>query len=138
MEMPTLDKFPRKVLADIDAERAFIISRLIVAAERLQVFRTLHGKRMKAPAIGRALKIHKFYRDIFLNSLVSLRLSHKAGDTYWNTRFAKNTSLKSVRFTGRGNTQTNACRPARILPVRGAHTRSWAVRRLQLEPDGGG
>ena len=89
METPTLDKLSREVLAQIDIQRAFIISRLIVAAERLQVFRTLHGKRMKAVSIGRALKIHRFYRDTFLNSLVSLGLLHKAGDIYWNTRFAE-------------------------------------------------
>jgi predicted O-methyltransferase YrrM len=89
MEKPTLDKFPREVLADIDIQTAFIVSRLIVAAERLQVFRTLHAKPMKAVTIGRALKIHKFYRDAFLNSLVSLGLLRKAGDTFWNTRFAE-------------------------------------------------
>lgn len=89
MEIPTLDKFPKKVLANIDIQRAFIISRLIVAAERLQVFRTLHGKRMKAASIGRALKIHKFYRDPFLKALASLGLLHKSDDTYWNTRFAE-------------------------------------------------
>ncbi len=89
MQLPTLDKFPKRVLAAIDIETAFIVSRLIVAAERLQVFRTLQGKRMKAAAIGRTLKIHKSYRDPFLNSLVSLGLLHKAGDTYWNTRFAE-------------------------------------------------
>jgi len=89
MEFPTLDKFPRKVLARIDIQRAFILSRLIVAAERLQIFRALHCKRMKAASIGRALKIHRYYRDPFLNTLVSLGLLHKAGDTYWNTRFAK-------------------------------------------------
>ena len=89
MEIPTLDKFPREALADVDIQRAFIISRLIVAAERLQLFRALHGKRMKAASIGRALKIHRYYRDPFLNVLVSLGLLHKAGDTYWNTRFAE-------------------------------------------------
>jgi len=89
MEKPTLDKFPKEVLAEIDIQTAFIVSRLIVAAERLQVFRTLRGKRMKAAAAGRALNIHKFYRDAFLNSLVSLGLLHKADGTYWNTRFAE-------------------------------------------------
>jgi len=89
MEIPTLDKFPKKVLAGIDVQRAFIVSRLIVAAERVQVFRALHGKRMKAAAIRRALKIHDFYRDTFLNSLVSLGLLHKKGNTYWNSRFAE-------------------------------------------------
>jgi len=89
MEIPTLDKFPKEALANIDIQRAFIISRLIVAAERLQVFRALHGKRMKTAAIGRALNIHSFYREPFLNALVSLGLLHKADDTYWNTRFAE-------------------------------------------------
>ena len=88
MEMLTLDKFPKKVLAGIDIQRAFIVSRLIVAAERLQVFRALHGKRMKAEFIGRALKIHNAYRDTFLNSLVSLGLLRKADNTYWNSPFA--------------------------------------------------
>jgi len=52
MERPTLDKFPQRVLAQIDIQTAFIVSRLIVAAERLEVFRALHGKRLTADAIG--------------------------------------------------------------------------------------
>jgi SAM-dependent methyltransferase len=89
MELPSLDKFPRRVLAGIDIQRAFIVSRLIVAAERLQVFRVLHGRRMKAASIGRVLNIHHVYRDTFLNSLVSLGLLHRANDIYWNTRLAE-------------------------------------------------
>jgi len=89
MEQPTLDKFPKRVLAKIDIQRAFIISRLIVAAERLQVFRLLDGRRMKADAIGRALKVHKLYLKAFLNSLVSLNLLRKAKDTYWNAPLAE-------------------------------------------------
>ncbi len=89
MEKPTLDKFPKTVLAKIDIQKAFVVSRLIVAAERLQVFRLLHGKRMKAEAIGRALKIHKFYLQAFLNSLAALGLLDKAKGAYGNTPFAK-------------------------------------------------
>jgi len=89
MNEPTLDKFPKKVLAKISAERAFIVSRLIVAAERLQVFRLLHGKQMKADAIGHALKIHKSYLQGLLNSLVSLGLLRKSNDIYWNTPLAE-------------------------------------------------
>jgi len=89
MELPTLDKFPKRVLASIDIQRAFIVSRLIVAAERLQLFRSLHGKRMKAASIGRALNIHKTYLNAFLNSFVSLGLLHKKGGTYWNTHLAE-------------------------------------------------
>jgi 3-hydroxy-5-methyl-1-naphthoate 3-O-methyltransferase len=89
MDEPTLDKFPKKVLANIGVERAFIVSRLIVAAERLQVFRLLQRKHMKADAIGRALKIHKFYLNAFLNSLASLGLLRRANDIYWNTPLAE-------------------------------------------------
>ena len=53
MEKPTLDKFPREVLAGIDIQKAFIVSRLVVAAEKLQLFRLLDGKRLKSAAIGR-------------------------------------------------------------------------------------
>jgi predicted O-methyltransferase YrrM len=88
MERPTLDKFPKSVLAQIDIQTAFIVSRLIVAAERLQVFRALRGKRRNAEEIGRALGIHRFYLRPFLNSLVSLGLLRKRADTYWNTPFA--------------------------------------------------
>jgi len=85
MNEPTLDKFPKKVLAKIGVERAFIVSRLIVAAERLQVFRLLHRKHMKAEAIGRALKIHKVYLEGFLNSLAALGLLRKSDGIYCNT-----------------------------------------------------
>ena len=89
MQRPTLDKFPKAVLANIDIQKAFVVSRLIVAAERLQIFRLLHGKRMKPDAIGRALKIHKFYLQAFLNSLVALGLLDKAKGAYGNTPFAE-------------------------------------------------
>ena len=77
MELPTLDKFPKRVLAKIDIQKAFILSRLIVAAERLQLFRALHDKRMTAAEIGKSLKLHKLYRLPFLNTMVSLGLLHK-------------------------------------------------------------
>lgn len=89
MELLTLDKFPPKVLAGIDVQRAFLLSRLIIAAERLQLFRVLHGKRMKAATIGRALNLHQTCLHSFLNSFVSLGLLHKKADTYWNSRLAE-------------------------------------------------
>ena len=89
MERPTLDKFPKGVLANTDIQTAFIISRLVTAAERLQVFRALHGKRMTSDAIGMSLKIHKYYLKTFLDSLVSLGLLRKAKGRYWNTPFAE-------------------------------------------------
>jgi len=89
MDEPTLDKFPKKVLAGIGIETAFIISRLVVAAERLQLFRLLGRKHMKASAIARALNLHNVYHRAFLNSMVALGLLHKTNDVYWNTSFAK-------------------------------------------------
>ncbi len=89
MEKPTLDKFPQEVLARIDIQKAFIVSRLVVAAEKLQLFRLLHGKRMKADAIGRALKIHPHYLEPFLNAFVALRLLDKKKGEYGNTPFAR-------------------------------------------------
>jgi len=88
VEKPTLDKFPKAVLANIDIQKAFVVSRLIVAAEKLQVFRLLHGKRMKADPIGHALKIHNYYLQAFLNSLVALGLLDKTNGAYGNTAFA--------------------------------------------------
>ena len=89
MELPTLDKFPKRVLAKIDIQRAFIVSRLIIAAERLQLFRALHDKSMTAAAIGKSLKIHELYLLPFLNTMVSLGLLHKQNDLYRNTQFAE-------------------------------------------------
>lgn len=89
MELPTLDKFPRRVLAKIDIQKAFILSRLVIAAERLQLFRALQDRRMTAAQIGRSLKLHELYRLPFLNTMVSLGLLHKRHDLYWNTRFAE-------------------------------------------------
>lgn len=89
MEKPTLDKFPREVLARIDIQKAFHISRLVVAAEKLQLFRLLHDKRMKPEAIGRALKIHPHYLEPFLNAFVALRLLDKKRGEYGNTKFTE-------------------------------------------------
>jgi SAM-dependent methyltransferase len=108
MEKPTLDKFPREVLARIDIQKAFLISRLVVAAEKLQLFRQLDGKRMKAEAIGRALKIHPHYLEPFLNAFVALRLLDKVKDGYGNTPFARKYFIdeRSIYWTRQ---YTNEC-----------------------------
>jgi 3-hydroxy-5-methyl-1-naphthoate 3-O-methyltransferase len=89
MKTLTLDKFPKKVLRQIDIQKAFIVSRLITAAERLQLFRFLGRKRLTADAIGRKLKLHSFYLRPFLDLLVSLGLLRKDGGKYWNSPFAE-------------------------------------------------
>jgi len=101
MERPTLDKFPASVLAQIDIQTAFIVSRLIVAAERLQIFRALDGKSMTGEAIGRKLGIHKFYLKPFLCSLVSLGLLRVTEKSYRNTPFAEKYFIdeRSIHWT---------------------------------------
>ena len=89
MEVLTLDKFPKRVLAKIDIQRAFILSRLIIAAERLQLFRALHDKPMTAAQIGKSLKLHQLYLLPFLNTMVALGLLQQQNDSYWNTQFAE-------------------------------------------------
>ncbi len=89
MELFTLANLPKRILAKIDVQRAFIISRLITAAERLELFRTLDGDRLPADELGRTLCIHESHLRPFLNVFVSLGLLRKRGDVYWNTPLAQ-------------------------------------------------
>ncbi|NIM90934.1 MAG: methyltransferase, partial [Candidatus Aminicenantes bacterium] len=88
MERLTLDKLPRKILAKMDLETAFMASRLTITAERLQLFRELHGKMLSAARIGKKLKIHQRYLLFFLDALVSMGLLRKKEDLYWNSTLA--------------------------------------------------
>jgi protein-L-isoaspartate O-methyltransferase len=81
----TLDKLPKKILARIDLQTAFMISRCVVAAEKLQVFRKLHGKKLSAPAIGRMIGVRGWRTEAFLAALVSVGLLKKTGKLYSNT-----------------------------------------------------
>jgi hypothetical protein len=94
MEKFTLDKLPKKVLEKIDVETAFMISRIIIAAERFQVFRELHRKKLPAHKIGKNLKIHKKFLTIFLDTLVSKGLLSKEGNIYWNSALAEKFFVK--------------------------------------------
>ena len=68
----TLDKLPARVLRELDLETAFYASRLVIAAERLQVFRKLEKGRRTARSLGRSLGIHAHYaRRFFDDVLVS-------------------------------------------------------------------
>jgi protein-L-isoaspartate O-methyltransferase len=84
----TLDKLPKKILSRIDLQTAFMISRCVVAAEKLQVFRKLHGKKLSAPAIGRMIKVRGWRVEAFLAALVSVGLLRKTGKLYSNTALA--------------------------------------------------
>jgi len=84
----TLDKLPERILARIDLQQAFMISRCVVAAERLQVFRKLHGKKLSAAAIGRKIGVRGWRIEAFLAALVSIGLLKKSGHLYSNTALA--------------------------------------------------
>ena len=94
MEKFTLNKLPKDVLEKIDVETAFMVSRIIIAAERYQVFRELHRKKLPAYKIGKSLKIHKKFLTIFLDALVSMGLLSKEGDIYWNSALAEKYFVK--------------------------------------------
>ncbi|UCE65632.1 MAG: methyltransferase [Candidatus Zixiibacteriota bacterium] len=84
----TLDKLPEKVLARIDLQQAFMISRCVVAAEKLQVFRKLHGRKLSAATIGRKIGVRGWRAEAFLAALVSIGLLKKTGKLYSNTALA--------------------------------------------------
>lgn len=94
MRIPTLDVLPKQVLASINIERAFIASRLVVAAERLELFRLLHSGQMTAVEIGTKLKIHNSRLGPFLQALVGLGFLRKTKDKYRNTRLVENYFIK--------------------------------------------
>jgi len=84
----TLDKLPKNVLARIDLQTAFMISRCVVAAEKLQIFRKLHGKRLSAAAIGRKIGVRGWRIEAFLAALISVGLLKNTGKLYSNTALA--------------------------------------------------
>ncbi len=84
----TLDKLPKEVLAKIDLQTAFMISRCVVAAEKLQVFRKVHNQQLTAAAIGRKIGIRGWRAEAFLAALVSVGLLKKTGKLYRNSALA--------------------------------------------------
>jgi len=99
----TLDKLPKKVLAKLDMERVFIVSRCVIAAERFQVFRALHKRALSAVAVGRRTGIDRKYGESFLDYLVLIGLLRKKGKLYSNTvladkHFVKERSIDWTRM----------------------------------------
>ncbi len=94
MEMLTLDKYPRKLLASLDLETVFKASRCVIAAERLQLFRKLDGKELTASEIGRSIGLHICLRETFLNILIALRLLTRKGDRYRLSSLARKYFIK--------------------------------------------
>jgi cyclopropane fatty-acyl-phospholipid synthase-like methyltransferase len=85
VEKLTLNKLPEKILASLDLQTAFMASRLVIAAERLEIFRKLEGKALSDQEIEKLLNLHPKHTKIFLNALVSLGMLHKKGNQYTNS-----------------------------------------------------
>jgi predicted nicotinamide N-methyase len=89
-----LDKLPKKTLGGIDLQRAFIYARFVITAEKLQLFRKLHGKELSAVDIGKRVGLHKKYRDLFLDVLVGMGLLNRRGDRYRLSSLAEKYFIK--------------------------------------------
>ena len=90
----TLDKLPDKILAKLDMETVFKASRCLIAAEKLLVFRKLHGKELSAADIGQRTGMHRRYCGPFLDYLVFLGLLRKRGNLYCNSPLANKHFIK--------------------------------------------
>lgn len=88
MQAMTLDKLPKKVLARIDLQTAFMASRCVVAAEQFQLFRKLHGRELTSADICRRTGIKRERIVPFLAALMGLGLLKKVGNRYTNTALA--------------------------------------------------
>jgi acetylserotonin N-methyltransferase len=89
MEWLTLDKLPRKLLASLDIESVFKVSRCVIAAERLQLFRKLDGKELGAAEIGREVGLHENQREVFLDILTALGLLERRDGRYGVSALAR-------------------------------------------------
>jgi hypothetical protein len=86
----TLDKLPKKVLTQIYFQSGFLAPRFLNAAEKLQIFRILGGRKvLTSAAVGRKAGLHADYRENFLNILVKLGLLRKKNNLYSNTPLAE-------------------------------------------------
>lgn len=99
----TLDKLPGQVLAKLDLETVFTASRCVIAAERLLVFRKLHGKELSAVDIAKRTGIRSKYCESFLDFLVLLGLLKRRKSLYSNSpladrHFIKERSIEWTRF----------------------------------------
>lgn len=94
MQMLSLDKLPRRLLASLDIETIFKASRCVIAAERLQLFRKLNGQELTAAEIGRRVGLHKRHRETFLNIIAALGLLTRKGNRYKLSPFGRKYFVK--------------------------------------------
>lgn len=91
----TLNRLPVRLQSELDLETIFKASRCVIAAERLLVFRKLHGKALSAEAVSRNTGIHRRYCQSFLDYLVYLGLLKKSKKLYSNTALANRHFVKA-------------------------------------------
>ena len=99
----TLDRLPRKVLSALDIETVFKVSRCVIAAERLEVFRCLSKRERSAADVAGRTGIHPRYCEPFLELLVFLGLLNRRNNRYRNSaltdrHFIRARSLAWTRF----------------------------------------
>jgi 3-hydroxy-5-methyl-1-naphthoate 3-O-methyltransferase len=101
MERFTLDRLPRRVLKGLDVETAFMMSRVIITAERLQLFRLLHGKALPPAGVAKRLELSFQAAEQLLIALSSLGLLRKHDSAYSNTVLAEKYFIKerSINWT---------------------------------------
>ena len=101
MERFTLEKLPRRVLKEMDVESAFMMSRVIIAAERLQVFRLLHGKALPPIKAAKRLGLSFSAAEQLLIALSSLGLLRKRHEAFSNTALAEKYFIRerSINWT---------------------------------------
>ncbi|MBN1213460.1 MAG: methyltransferase domain-containing protein [candidate division Zixibacteria bacterium] len=90
----TLDKLPRKVLARIDLQTAFMVSQCVLVAENIGLFRILEDKSLTLSVIRRKTGIRSWKLESFLAVLGVLGLVVRRGDTYNNSRLASKYYVK--------------------------------------------
>lgn len=90
----TLDKLSPQVLTGIDLQQAFISSRFVITAERLQIFRKLDGRELSAAAICKKIGLHGRYGELFLEVLVKLGLLKKRKNLYRLSALAQKYFIK--------------------------------------------
>jgi cyclopropane fatty-acyl-phospholipid synthase-like methyltransferase len=88
VEKLTLNKLPENILASLDLQTAFMASRVVIAAEKFEVFRKLDGKMLSDDVLGKLLNLHPTHAKFFLNALVSLGMLQKEGNLYANSKLA--------------------------------------------------
>jgi hypothetical protein len=96
-----LDKLPKKVLAELNLETVFKASRCVIAAERFQIFRKLHGRELSAADIARRTGIRGKYCESYLDFLVLLGLLKKTKNLYRNSPLASRHFIqeRSIEWT---------------------------------------